>query len=303
MFLFFLSLVLSPRLVSLLLSLFISFSSLFLPLALLSLSFCFFFSSLTLPCQRMRPRAGRTLFCCTCRRTWVGARSLYTAALYLISSRPFHSERRRERGREGGVPGGLTEAGPKRGGKGAERERNRRKVRRPTCIYRNLQSGWERWRRSFTNWPGLSVPKWSLHVFSHSVCKEHKQRGATDKATSRHARKVVLLCFFVFFFPSVSLKGYRVISYFFRLHFSAGVGTLSPGAEWCHSLIGLSSFPELCYELILTHTHSLHACHRPTVQIHTCERLAFVTSAWCIHYIHAKRSETSESSFFRIALL
>lgn len=129
------------------------------------------------------------------------------------------SLRETQRTREGGSEeyrgegGGLTEAGPKRGGKGAERERNRRKVRRPTCIYRNLQSGWERWRWSFTNWPGLSVPKWSLHVFSHSVCKEHKQRGAMDKATSRHARKVVLLCFLGFFSPlcvAKRLSGYQL---------------------------------------------------------------------------------------------
>lgn len=98
----------------------------------------------------------------------------------------------RESGREGGVQRGADWGRPTERGKGTERERNRRKVRRPTCVYRNLQCGWERWRRSFTNWPGLSVPKWSLYVF-HTVCKQHKRRGAMDKATSRHAPKVVLL--------------------------------------------------------------------------------------------------------------
>lgn len=121
------------------------------------------------------------------------------------------TQRTREGGREEyKVWRGLTEAGPQRGGReqregeGERKKGRKEKVRRPTCVYRNLQSGSERWRRSFTNWPGLSVPKWSLHVF-HTLSVKSTNRIDTQADTHTS------YFFFLLLRAAKRLSGYRLL--------------------------------------------------------------------------------------------
>lgn len=261
--------------------------------------FLFLLSHPPLPTPRMRPKAGRTLFCCTCRRTWVGARSLYTAALHLISSRPFHSERDRERGRAGGreeYKGGLTEAGPLRGGreqreKGTEEKLEGRHA--STGISSVAGSGGGGASQIGQD---LVFPNGAFMFFTPSANSTNEEESWIKPPADFYAREVVLLCFFscaakrlsgyrlLFFPPALQCRSWHLVACCWVMSLSYGALIFSRALLWAN--------PD-------SHTQ---AARLPQANIsdiqYMCEWLTFVTSLWCIHYTHAKRPETSESSFF-----